>query len=320
MTTKMKELQKKDDQVIKPDENTPQLDLKLHGKFIDTLKARGLSGREASRRMEYSPGYISKYINLSFEGDIIKLETKVKEFLQQVNKMKVFKEKYIEIRRAKQITQALNIAFYDGDFVVITAPAGNGKTKPVQQFIKDKKHCYYIEMNPTYTKDIIIRIIAGQLNLETKGNYNYIAQNIEKKLKGSEATLIIDQVDFCDFNCLEIIRCLRDSTGIGIVMIGLPKFEAFIKNQKNDYDQLESRISFILRLDPFSFEEAKQVITEYFGECEDSIYNYLYESTNQSIRKLCIKIRNTYRVMNNNNIEKVTIAAIKAAEELQFYS
>jgi len=77
-------------------------------------------------------------------------------------------------------------------------------------------------------------------------------------------TLLLDEADRLNDECLEVARDLYDRTGISVVLLGTPKLERRVEK----FPQLYSRIGFYLEYAPFTVQETEDFLALALSEWE----------------------------------------------------
>lgn len=133
--------------------------------------------------------------------------------------------------------------------------------------------------------------------------------------------LLIDEIDRLKFPTLEILRDIYDKYNIGMVFIGMPGIEKRLSR----YPQLYSRVGFIHEFKKLSPAEMKHILTYKWGQLGTTLQyeNFAdYEAVNTitkmsrgNFRLLERLFSQIERIMNINNLDKITVEVIDVARD-----
>lgn len=135
---------------------------------------------------------------------------------------------------------------------------GLGKSETIQWWCF-RNNCVYVRANQGMTRKWLLTEIAEELT----GASNWASQEnfelIERKLKETPKTIIIDEVDYLvEKKSIETLRDLHDKTGCPMVLVGME----YIDRKLSKYPHLLDRIYKTLRFETYDKEDIKQVISE----------------------------------------------------------
>lgn len=91
--------------------------------------------------------------------------------------------------------------------------AGIGKTHAAKQYVKSAKHAVYIDCSQVKSKQKLIRQIAKEFGLESKGRYSEIYEDLVYYVKSIPCPLVIlDEAGDLDYSAMLELKALWNAT------------------------------------------------------------------------------------------------------------
>lgn len=288
-----------------------EFDMSLHNKFLSELEreiADGGSQAKIAREIGVSASAISSYKSgktVTEGGDISKIEAKIKSWLDLQNrKTEKLKIPYVEIGVTDVIYRAIDTCQGDHDFTVIIGKAGTSKTETIKRYVEENKLSIYLKINKA-TVGALMRSLAGVLNIDISGSTISLYERVISFLRGKEWVIIVDEADYLNEKCLQMLRHISDDAGIGIALVGLPRIKGIISGQKEDYSQLHSRVGTLLDLDDgnwkYNINDAVKIIKSVWININQEIVKEFFDKSKGSIRTLVKLIDKAYVIAIKNN-------------------
>lgn len=180
---------------------------------------------------------------------------------------------YLFLSKSHQEAMAhLVYAVSAGDgFVELTGEVGTGKTTLCRAFLEhlDGNTEVAFIFNPVLDPQEFIRAIIDEFGIPSEGNStkglmdtlnNFL---IDKKAKGKDVLLLIDEAQNLTRDVLEQIRLISNlettqSKLLQIVLVGQPELATFLGS--HDLRQLSQRITLSCRLQPLTYKETEDYI------------------------------------------------------------
>lgn len=133
--------------------------------------------------------------------------------------------------------QALGMCQYgheNNEMVVVVGNPGVGKTTLANKLKNSLQDVIYIEAWEMMRIGDLIDEIAEGLGISVSGTTVRKIKQIERVLKSSKSTLVIDEAEMLskwDNSKLEMLRKIWDHTGISMVFLGVQKFEKIVDSE-----------------------------------------------------------------------------------------
>ncbi|MED1851863.1 AAA family ATPase [Brevibacillus borstelensis] len=239
---------------------------------------------EMANTMGLSRSTLSRFIN---EPDYTSrdIEQRVKSFLNQefhkVNpaasighyKSSISEMGFVPTQNAIQASAVLSGCMEYRDLGVIIGPAGSGKTRSVQEFMKKHPHSVIrIEGDDMMSTRDLIEEIGNELGIGEEVRYGTTRDRVRKivrRLSQDPVMIVVDEADrLVNYSVkkLEMLRTIHDQAKVAIVLVGLPKLGTFLQrgpSMRENLSQLYSRVGFIVNLGGLRREEVMEMLAGY---------------------------------------------------------
>lgn len=157
--------------------------------------------------------------------------------------------RYVHTGIYRSIASACQRASSVESFAVVSGYVGVGKTSAVKAYAALNDNVYIIEANPSMTASVLLDEIMGVLKIGVNERYGRSRtmdakfMSIIFELRGSITTLIIDEAETMNRQCLHFLRRIRDKASVGIVLVGTERLHALIAPEHGEFDQIRSRVA-----------------------------------------------------------------------------
>jgi DNA transposition AAA+ family ATPase len=222
-----------------------------------------------------------------------------------------------ETTTMEQVRRAITVAQDEADIAVITGEAGAGKTTALLQYAKESFSALLVDVDPSFSKVVLMAEIAHALGVEDKGGMNAVIDRVIKALMGRDAVLIIDEADYLSEGSLELVRrIICDKAHTGVVLAGLPTLEYKLRNLSNNHEQINSRVGCLLKLGKLKKADAEKIISGVWSGLPGETIDAFVKGAGGSARTLTKLMGRTHQLMSMNRQEKPDTELIAAAGEL----
>lgn len=219
--------------------------------LVELMKAKGLNQTHIARAIGKSAAVISQYLNDKYQGDTASLEIDIRSFIdrqREKERSARITVKFVDTPTTRKAMDVIKMAHVEGDINVLYGEAGLGKTMICKAYTAKFRDALLIEADPGYTARVVLEELCNLLGLSTRGNMHELSESCINKLRDSGRVLIIDEAENLPLRALESIRRIHDKTGIGIVLVGMPRLLLNLKGKRGELVQLYSRVGFSLNL------------------------------------------------------------------------
>ncbi|MBN2546540.1 MAG: AAA family ATPase [Spirochaetes bacterium] len=282
-------------------------DMSIHEQFLkklEKMQSEGISQAEISRQIGVSSSAISMYKSGAYDGAMGGFEEKIKSWLSlQDRKNQKLVIPYCEIGATNVIYQSIDTCQRDKDFAVIIGKAGTSKTLTAKNYVRDNKMSIYIKMNKS-TVGALLRAIGRELKIDLSGSSVTLYEKIIGFLKGKEWVIVVDEADYLNDKCFQMLRHISDDAEIGVALIGLERLEGILISQKDDYQQLLRRIGTFLNLSDgkwkYNLQDAGRIIKSVWHGLKEDIVKDFFEKSKGSIGTLTKLMDKAYEIALKN--------------------
>lgn len=218
------------------------------------LKDRGWSKNDAAKRIGVSSTTISQWLHGKYRGDNARIEQLVRRWLDTVRAISATRtaglDRHADLAVTEQIERAARHAQANADVVVICGFSGAGKSRGLEDYCAVNTGACYVEMSPAVTTPAsVLNRIAGKLGvaggLKTAA---HLEQAVIDRLKVGSSLLVVDEAHQLNQALLDVIRCVYDQAGCGVVFCGNePLWSKLATGERAA--QLVSRVGMTLQLE-----------------------------------------------------------------------
>lgn len=146
---------------------------------------------------------------------------------------------------------------------VITGKPGTGKTTIVQKLKDVLPNPICIEAWPMMRLGDLLSDIADGIGIRLSGSQVNRVRQIERALKGSNVTLVVDEAEMLrkwDNDKLEVLRKIWDHTNISLILLGTPMLLSIVSRM--DTTQLSRRMLSV-KLQGAAAKEVRAALNDY---------------------------------------------------------
>lgn len=154
---------------------------------------------------------------------------------------------------------------------VITGKPGTGKTTLANALQEILPHPVCIEAWPMMRLGDLLNDIAEGIGIRLSGSQVQRVRQIERAMKGSDVTLVIDEAEMLrkwDNDKLEVLRKIWDHTGISLILFGTPLLLSIVSRMNTT--QLSRRM-FSVQLRGATAKEIKEAMSARYQAAPDAL-------------------------------------------------
>ncbi|HOX52675.1 MAG TPA: AAA family ATPase [Fibrobacteria bacterium] len=277
-----------------------------------------ISQVRVAKAIGMSNSIVSQYLSGTYAGDIDAVENKVKQWLdleiQRSERPFLASTEVIPTHAVTEITQALRIAARDRDMVVITGPAGAGKTTTLQAYARQNSSSILIEADHGYTAMALFAELCDCLSLPTKGTLHELLRRVVEKLRDSDRLIIVDEAEHLPYRALELLRRVHDKSRVPLALVGMPRLRKNLQGDHNHYAQLWSRVGFVRSVDLLSPKDEAMFVEARIGKVTDDVLDAIRKGCRHNARVLVKLLRWCAELCRLNESELSLEIVAKASE------
>jgi DNA transposition AAA+ family ATPase len=291
----------------------------LYQKFFSIVgipeEGKKISQARAARELRVSSAVISFYKNRNYKGNYTALEENIQAFLvREERRMADITIPIVETTTIENTRIAFGRAHDHRNIAVVVGEAGTGKSTAISKYEAENPGAVLVIYgHPAMTQQKLIVNLALLVGVYSKRGGSMLIERIVDELRGRDIVLIVDQADYLTDGALELLRCITtDMARIGLVLVGLPRLEAQLKNLRNDHQQLLSRVGTFLKIKVKS-EDAEKIIKEVWENVSKEVVGELVKMAGGSIRVLTELIMGVSDIMAKYRKEEPTYDMVISA-------
>ena len=206
---------------------------------------KGKSQAQVARAIGKSQAALNQWLHDKYPGDEMSIEKAVEKFLNRERARDAQPNllDFVMIETATSIHGAFHYCHVNGIMGIIHGPAGYGKTKAAEEYVRQTPDTILLTAKYKWGKRPVLHSLAVELNLSPKGQLDMVGERISSYLKGSDRLIIVDEAQFLVISGMETLRQIHDYTKLGIVLVGMPElYRQMLGRYKEDYEQIYSRV------------------------------------------------------------------------------
>ena len=294
----------------------------LYEKFFGLVgsaeEGKRISQSKAAQALGYSSGVVSAYKSRTYNGNVKAFEEAIaawlKRMARRITKVDV---PVAETTALDSVRKAAAMAQDEADIAVIVGDSGTGKTTALRTYAAESHSAILIEVDSSFTKNVLMEEIARAVGVETKGSLTAIIGRVVDALRGRDTVIMIDEADYLSDGSLELVRrVINDKAQTGVVLAGLPRLKYKLENLRNDHQQLTSRVGVLLEIKRLSKQDAVKIIEGVWRGLAKETIEAFVKLAGGSVRTLVKLIGRAHQVMGINHIDTPDAEVITAAGEM----
>lgn len=209
----------------------------------------GLSQEAVAREADMSPTTLSLYLRDKYTGSIPTVEAKLTKWLdsrgerQGISAVVPDEPAFYASQTARELLTALTYAQALGDMALVIGVPGVGKSTTCREYQRKYSNVWIATM-AAHTTGVVpaLREIANAVGTSHGTGASGLAREIEKKIRGRNGLLIVDEAHHLSVQALDAIRALHDATGAAVALVGSPELAAKLERMPQLYSRLGVRM------------------------------------------------------------------------------
>jgi len=245
--------------------------------------ANGWTKAEVARRSGIPDGTLSQVLSGKYLGLLANQNAILARWIDSVEQsaniasmIPVSPEFNPRLRMAQEVIETLVWAQIAPAFVMITLPAGTGKSEACKHFVRTRPHAYMATMseNTCNVHSMLVELAAAlEVN---QNNPAKLTRSIGKRLErtGGGTLLIVDEAQHLSDQAINQVRHFKDVYSCGVALVGNSEVYArFARKEKEgpSYDQIKRRVSKHLRRAAPYVEDVKAYIAAWGVTAPDCV-------------------------------------------------
>lgn len=182
---------------------------------------------------------VSKYLNGTPEGDVVRLEEAARELLRTASTRRRVAKGLFETDASTEINVTCELIRRTNDIGLIHGPAGAGKTKGIDLYCAANALTLHVTLSKWDSgPGGLEAAIAEQLDEKTRTRRERRSTWMRAQLKGSNRLLIIDNAHRLTRSALAWLFDFHDATQLPIALVGNPEVLELIKENDQQFSRI----------------------------------------------------------------------------------
>lgn len=263
----------------------------VRDQFAEFVERRGKgSMTAAARSMGLSSSALSRWANGKYSGDNDKVSAAVTSFLER-EAMREQIEPLDEIpfqdtSVARKFFLAASKAHVNRSIALVIGPSGVGKTRIAKEYVRRNPDVIMIECDATQHLRHVIADIHLAVGMSGNGTAPDMLREIIARLRGSGRLLICDEAENLSNTALDAIRRIHDKAGIGVLYVGLKKFENKLLRLREQHEYLTNRVRTKTEIDHLDPADTYEIAKSILPDDPEGISDALHTASNGVARVL----------------------------------
>lgn len=244
-----------------------------------------------------------------------KLEAFMNELAEKKDNTNEFK--FVNTSVSKRIKEIVNLAQRNKEIVMIVAPSGLGKTSSLKFLAENDPEIIFLECEVGWSLVVLFRQIYSKLISETAGSISLFGlyERVKAELKKTKKTLVIDECELLSVKCIESLRRIFDTCGVGLVLCGMPRLISVIRGKHGEFSQLLSRISCLVNINSLVDADFELLVKQTLPN-SDGLWKVFKDNARGNLRRLNLLIKRSIRIAQINKSAVVTKAIVENAAKM----
>lgn len=204
-------------------------------RYKQHVTKRELGQRGAARELQCSTSTVSQMFAGKYTGNAGRYIDRMGRVLEKAAYRRVMPQRpeYAETSVAERVREAMTTALIERALVFVEGGTGVGKTTTVRQFARAEDDIIYIEAGPGAGPAAVLKMLAAELGVETRGTQHGLRRRIVDELSGADLVIVVDEVDYMHEGAIQHLRLIHDNAEIGMVWVGTPAFLGKLRSRKS---------------------------------------------------------------------------------------
>ncbi len=270
----------------------------------DHMKEKGISQVEVGRAISRSGSSLSAWLTGTYPGNIEDLEFRVRNYLTRAAARESSLPRltpFVSTSISRKIFEVAELSHLECELGVVTGEAGIGKTESLLEYAARNPEVILIQADLSFSAKVLFKKLLEALDITKNGTIQEMLDLVVAKLKGSGRLIMVDEAEHLPYRALELLRRVLDKAGVGILLVGMRRLYYNLRDDKNHFSQLYSRVGVYVQLPSKITKDDTRVLVQSMLQDERADWTPFEEVSGGNARKLSKLVRRSQRIAQINN-------------------
>ncbi|WP_431511638.1 AAA family ATPase [Variovorax sp. DAIF25] len=271
------------------DHYTPE-DIQKAGQVLDWLERNKQSRAWLAKRASLPSGTLSQVLSGKYVSSPTKQLNQLLSVLEtETERLKDGTPDYVVGSVHKLLRVVCDRTRKQQNFGVITGYVGIGKSRFCVEYQKANPLTLLIEVSPGMTPGVFMDELLEKLNNAVPHGLSAKFKEIKRILKGTNYLILVDEAEKMSASAMEYLRRIRDTSQVGVVLVGTEKLTTLIKPRHGVFQQVYSRVGMWPKtIETITRDDADDIVRRTFADAElpDDLLDVLWAYCEGSARML----------------------------------
>lgn len=198
----------------------------LRERVQEVQDREGLTKQDIATQSGIKYGTLTTWLTGKYQGNTSRVATEVERWLSEREVRQATAASFVEspdfqvTPSAETFVNTMRYAQMMPDMCLIAGGAGIGKTSTAQHYQLIAPNVFIVTIEPSIAgAHAMLTEICLEVGVDEK-RPNHLSRGIARKLRGSQALLIVDEAQHLPKTSIEQLRALHDKAGLGICLLG----------------------------------------------------------------------------------------------------
>jgi len=293
----------------------------MRERLRELMKTEDLSQVAVALSLGISTAVISQYLAGVYKGDVAGIDRQVEGFLRLRQERRETGRRaavFAPTSVSAKIMETARFCHVEGELGVCVGPSGLGKTTALKRYLVENSEAALIEADLGFTSSDMLREILLAIGAPSDSySLHALMSEIQKRLAGSGRLIIIDEAEHLPWKALDLVRRINDKCDVGVLLCGLPRLVANLRNLNRDFEYIRNRIGIYAQIKPLLLKDT-EAIAQAQGianhESLGALVHALHKHCGANARVI-VKVINRARNLSKINKEPIVADMIQQAAE-----
>lgn len=274
------------------------------------MEQKGLTQTQVAKALGKSVAVINQYLKGTYKGVNKDIDEAVDRLIKRQNDKVVerhFNGEFVPTSVAESCLDIIASAHIEHKTGLLYGASGLGKTMAIKQYVSQNPEVLLIEVDPSYSPKVLLSVLCQKLGVNEVGLNHELFERVLSRLS-EDRLIIVDEAELLNTRSLEFLRRIKDKSGCGLVLVGMPRLLVNLKGKYGELAQLYGRIGLAWNLGNALPEEDIALLAEK-GLGTNEFNDLLFKESKGNARRLNNLMTGAIRIaeLNDRKVDELVI-------------